>query len=232
MPLPPKRVILFTTCDVIRLAIDAMSAQTTRYQLVCHVRNVDEVVPRVVELRPDFVLFHTEVDVQSLREWRSRLVEAHTTGAKFVMLSDHASDTGFVGAHQIGADAYVSVDQSLETFRTVFNQLNSGDIFWRKDDLAEARARSGACQVREVLTNLEALDHEILALVVEGKSDKEIAASVFIAHQTVRNHVSRLLAQFGVRNRTELAVKCQKAYYGIGMNVAFLSAETLAVLPR
>jgi DNA-binding NarL/FixJ family response regulator len=232
MPLFPKRVILFSNCDVIRLAIDAMSAQTTRYQLVCHVRNVDDLAVKVAELGPDFVLFHTEVDVQSLREWRSRLVQARENGTKFVLLADHASDAGFVGAHQIGADAFVAVDQNIETFRTVFNRLSSGDVFWREEELEEARARSDTTWVREKLTNLEELDSEILALVVEGKSDKEIAAMVFMAHQTVRNHVSRLLASFGVRNRTELAVKCQKAFYGIGMNLALLPIETVALVSR
>jgi DNA-binding NarL/FixJ family response regulator len=86
--------------------------------------------------------------------------------------------------------------------------------------------------VRERLTNIQELDRQILALVVEGKSDKEIAAMVFMAHQTVRNHVSRLLASFGVRNRTELAVKCQKAFYGIGMNLALLPTETVALVSR
>jgi DNA-binding NarL/FixJ family response regulator len=114
----------------------------------------------------------------------------------------------------MGADAYIAFDQKIEVVRSTIIQLLSGEPFWNERDVEAARARCGSCVVKLKLMDLEQIDRQILKLVTEGLSDKEIAASVFLAHQTVRNHVSALLAMFKVRNRTELAILYQKACHG------------------
>jgi DNA-binding NarL/FixJ family response regulator len=58
--------------------------------------------------------------------------------------------------------------------------------------------------------NLDALtarEERILALIAEGRSNKEIARTVFLAEGTVKNYVSRIMEKLHARTRTELAVK-------------------------
>jgi len=54
-------------------------------------------------------------------------------------------------------------------------------------------------------SGLTAREVEVLALIVEGKSDREIAAALFIGHRTAQDHVSHILGKLGVANRTEAA---------------------------
>ena len=60
--------------------------------------------------------------------------------------------------------------------------------------------------VHDILKNRGGIDADIVQLIASGKTDKEIAGILFLAHQTVRNKVSRILHATGMMNRTQLAV--------------------------
>lgn len=57
-----------------------------------------------------------------------------------------------------------------------------------------------------LFAGLSAQEKEVLHLIQEGLSNREIAARMYLAEQTVKNYVSRLLAKLGVASRTEAAV--------------------------
>jgi DNA-binding CsgD family transcriptional regulator len=65
--------------------------------------------------------------------------------------------------------------------------------------------RAGAAAVARVGVFLSAREQEIVALVAEGRTNKEVAATLFLSEKTVENNLSRIYAKLGVRSRTELA---------------------------
>jgi DNA-binding NarL/FixJ family response regulator len=69
-------------------------------------------------------------------------------------------------------------------------------------------ARDGDAASLDALT---AREERILALIAEGKGNREIARTVFLAEGTVKNYVSRIMEKLHARTRTELAVKALRA---------------------
>jgi DNA-binding NarL/FixJ family response regulator len=65
--------------------------------------------------------------------------------------------------------------------------------------------RAGAATAARRGASLSAREQEIVALVVEGRTNKEVAATLFLSEKTVENNLSRIYAKLGVRSRTELA---------------------------
>ncbi|MEA3397553.1 MAG: response regulator transcription factor, partial [Chloroflexota bacterium] len=89
-----------------------------------------------------------------------------------------------------------------------------GEDWWK----AKQIARSWHWQ-REVLgawERLTAREHEVLALVTEGKADREIAQELQISTKTVGNHVSSILCKLRVASRTEAAVWADGCFAGSG----------------
>ncbi|NBS28360.1 MAG: hypothetical protein EBS70_05710, partial [Actinobacteria bacterium] len=122
--------VLFTKSDLVRLAFDGMGAHTTRYQLVDHVRDPDDLGRSVTEFAPAIVVFHTAVDIQNVMRWSARLRTLRSIDSagqtNFVLLAESQSDDAYLGAYEMGADAYIAIDQKIEGVRSTINQLLSG----------------------------------------------------------------------------------------------------------
>ncbi|MBO0791947.1 MAG: response regulator transcription factor [Ktedonobacteraceae bacterium] len=73
--------------------------------------------------------------------------------------------------------------------------------------LEGSRASSGSAMGMEQLTERE---HEILALVASGASNRQIAENLFLAEGTVKNHLSSIFGKLGVRDRTQAALKAKE----------------------
>jgi DNA-binding NarL/FixJ family response regulator len=73
--------------------------------------------------------------------------------------------------------------------------------------LAEALRHGGdGAAVERALASLSARQREVVALIAEGRSNRDIAAQLFLSEGTVKNHVTRALEVLGVADRTKLAV--------------------------
>ena len=127
-----------------------------------------------------------------------------------VVLTSLDTDELVFDAISSGAQAYLLKDASeheiLNAIRAVMRQES-----W----LAPKVARKILNEFRRFRPVTDKLPYEplttrearILDLVIEGRSNKEIAATIFLAEGTIKNYVSRIMEKLNVRTRTELAVK-------------------------
>ncbi len=92
-----------------------------------------------------------------------------------------------------------AIEAALEGFETL------GAAGWAET----ARAELGQIGGRTRAEGLTAAEQRVAALVAEGRTNREVAAALFLAERTVASHLSRVYAKLGVRSRTELARKLQ-----------------------
>jgi DNA-binding CsgD family transcriptional regulator len=92
-----------------------------------------------------------------------------------------------------------AIEEALEAFETL------GAAGWAET----ARGELGRIGGRTRAEGLTAAERRVAALVAEGRTNREVAAALFLAERTVASHLSRVYAKLGVRSRTELARKLQ-----------------------
>jgi DNA-binding NarL/FixJ family response regulator/energy-coupling factor transporter ATP-binding protein EcfA2 len=113
---------------------------------------------------------------------------------------EHARTLTALGAAQRRAKRRREARETLETALAAFEGL--GTRLWAERARAELRRVSGRAPTHGALTPAES---RIAALVAEGKTNREVAAALFLSERTVEGHLSRVYGKLGVRSRTELA---------------------------
>ena len=110
-----------------------------------------------------------------------------------------------VAAYELGASAFVLKSGSSDGLVNTIKDVASG---MKLINPAEVRTASESLEKQGLgmIRRLDANDRHIARLIALGYSDKQIAETVFLGLQTVRNRVSRMLSRFGKENRTQLAL--------------------------
>lgn len=135
----------------------------------------------------------------------ARSVVASHPDVKVVMLTSFNSDEALVSAYELGASAFLLKSGSSDALVQTIKDVASG---MRLINPAEVRVAAETLDKRGmgVLRKLDANDRHIARLIALGYSDKQIAETVYLGLQTVRNRVSRMLSRFNKENRTQLAL--------------------------
>lgn len=153
---------------------------------------------------PEVLVMDVRLDGESGLDVARSVVASHPE-VKVVMLTSFNSDEALVSAYELGASAFVLKSGSSDALVQTIRDVASG---MRLINPAEVRVASESLEKRGmgILRKLDANDRHIARLIALGYSDKQIAETVYLGLQTVRNRVSRMLSRFNKDNRTQLAL--------------------------
>lgn len=225
-PGPSIRVLVVDDQPLIRRGLAVMLATEPGIEVVGQAADGEEAIQATRRERPDVVLMDLHMPrLGGIAATRS--ITAELPGTQVVVLTTFDTDEMVFEAIRAGAQAYLLKDAHesdvLDTIRAVhrgesrlapniarkvmeeFRRLPVGAV----GALAAGPDRMPAEKDDETasLDALTAREEGILALIAEGKSNREIAKTVFLAEGTVKNYVSRIMEKLHARTRTELAVK-------------------------
>ncbi len=231
---PRIRVLIADDQALIRRGMTLMLSAEPDIEVVGQASDGQQAVEIAERLRPDVVLMDLHMPnkggVAATREITLSLPHTHV----LVLTTLDAEETVFE-AVRAGAHAYLlkdaSEDEVLETVRAVhrgesrltpqiarkvmdqFRRLASahgaaaggatGSALTASSRVSGAAQAKAADSMAEMLSDKE---EKILGLIAEGKSNKQIAAAVFLAEGTVKNYVSRIMEKLHANTRTELAI--------------------------
>ncbi|MBU3688674.1 MAG: hypothetical protein B7C54_03915 [Acidimicrobiales bacterium mtb01] len=137
----------------------------------------------------------------SIADW----IRDHRPSTKVVLISVRVSDELLVEAAALGVAAVVDKSAGVFELSRIVREVSAGRNFLTRDVVRAAQSRLEARGFAR-LANLGDVDRDIMGLIAQGLSDREIASKVYLSPQTVRNRVSRLLTNLGRENRTQLAL--------------------------
>jgi DNA-binding NarL/FixJ family response regulator len=211
------KVLIAEDQQLVRRAFSMMLAMEDDLKVVAQAADGAEAIQLARQWRPDIVLMDLQMPRVGGIGAMKRILE-DLPDAKIIVLTTFDTDELVFEAISAGAHAYLLKDSSeaeiLETIRAVHagqSRLSPGvakkvfDEFRRQRPSGVADADGG-----EADEDLSAREDKVLALVAKGKSNKEIANTVFLAEGTVKNYVSKIMEKLHVSSRTELAIKALK----------------------
>jgi RNA polymerase sigma factor (sigma-70 family) len=123
---------------------------------------------------------------------------------RVLALSSYDDERYVRGMLEAGAVGYLLKDEAPETIVAAVRAAARGERLWTAEQFA--RARRWREEVQELWERLTEREREVLALVAEGKSNKEIAQALNVTVRTVEFHVSNVLGKLGLTSRVEAAV--------------------------
>jgi DNA-binding NarL/FixJ family response regulator len=167
-----------------------------------------EAVGQTELLRPDLVLMDIRMPNCDGLE-ATRRIKAQMPGVRVVMLTVSDDEQDLATAVRYGADGYLLKDLLPETLFQHLRGVMAGEAPISRTMTGKlfhqlAQRSRPATQIASNAV-LSARECEVLALVVDGYSNQEIAEELGIAHNTVKNHVRNILTKLGVRNRAQAA---------------------------
>lgn len=211
MSTQPITVMLVDDHALVRSAVrQALSASDIK--VVGEASTAEEALLLAPRLAPDVLLLDLNLPGTTgfglLRELAPRLPDT-----RIVMLTISNDRRDLLDAVRNGAAGYLTKDLSPDALQRAVRGIRSGDLAMSRamaaeviQHLASATNRpGGGGESREGLPGVSAREEEVLALLAEGLTDREIAERLGISPRTVETHVGSLLNKLGVRNRAQAA---------------------------
>jgi two-component system response regulator DevR len=198
-------VFLVDDHEVVRRGVRELLESEGDIEVVGEAGRQSEALVRIPEAKPDVVLLDVRLPdgdgIEICRDIRSASPEI-----KCLMLTSFADDEAFIGAVIAGAAGYVLKQINGNDLVASVRRAALGESLLDPLLVAQARARLGRDREEDRLRPLSPQERKILDLIAQGMTNREIAATMFLAEKTVRNYVSNLLMKMGMKHRTEAAV--------------------------
>lgn len=204
------RLMIVDDHEVVRMGLKAALEVEDDFHVVAEAGNGRDAIDKARAHRPDIVLMDVRMDgidgIEACREIRNELPDT-----KVLMLTSFAEEETVVAAVLAGAAGYVLKNVArarlLEALRSVARGESLLDSKVTRGVLEKLVAGDGKKSERDVLTERE---HEVLVLIADGATNKEIAAKLVVSENTARNHVSHILGKLGFSRRSEAAAYAVK----------------------
>ncbi|MGW7444047.1 response regulator [Kitasatospora sp. NPDC054795] len=204
----PVRVFLLDDHEVVRRGVRDLLEAEPDMEVVGEAGTCAQALARVPALRPDVAVLDVRLPdgdgVTVCRDLRDRM-----PGLACLMLTSFDDDDALLDAIMAGAAGYVLKQvkgtELVGAVRTVASGQSMLDPATTRK-LLESLRHHEENATDSALAGLTPREREILALVGEGRTNRQIGQELYLAEKTVKNHVSRLLAKLGVERRLQAAV--------------------------
>ncbi len=156
-----------------------------------------------LELRPDIILMDVQLPGQNGVEATTAICAAWPEAKVIILTTFDRDDYVFQGI-RAGALGYLLKDTPAENLIKTIRQVQAGEVFIQPQ-IASRALRELAHPQANPLAPLSEREREVLVLIAQGCSNREIAERLVIAEGTVKTHVSSILGKLQAENRTQAA---------------------------
>lgn len=207
------RVLLVDDHQVVRRGLRTFLEVQDDIDVVGEASDGEEGIARAEELRPDVVLMDVKMPgvdgIEALRRLRDL-----GSPARVLVVTSFTEKRTVVPALRAGAAGYVYKDVDPDALASAIRSVHAGhvvlqpevaDALLSQDEAGGGQGRGGSLTDRE---------REVLGLIADGRSNREIARALVLSEKTVKTHVSNILMKLDLADRTQAALWAVR--HGIG----------------
>ena len=207
------RVLLVDDESLIRRGLSAILQLESDIEVVGEADTGQLAVKYVEQLQPDVVLMDVRMPIMD-GVAATRTITQLFPNTKVLVLTTFAEDTYITEALKYGAMGYLLKGTPSEELIQAIRSVTKGYL-----QVGPGLAQPVMSQLPSIqsppkeLQDLTPREREILKCIAAGASNKEIGKQLCIAEKTVKNHITSILSQLGVRDRTQAAVYAHQHQY-------------------
>lgn len=212
------KVLIVEDHKLMRVGLKSLFEEFPEINIVAEAQSGKEAIEKVRTLKPDVVLMDIGLPDMNGIETTKRILEQFD-GIKVIMLTSHITEQEVLDSLAAGANAYAMKDINTEILVMVIKTVKEGALWLDPQVVPIIREKnSGIIPQRQLSranfkaqhSNLTEREYEVLKLVVDGKSNNEIAKELTISEHTAKAHVCNIIQKMVVDDRTQAAVKALK----------------------
>lgn len=202
-----QRILIVDDHEVVRLGLRSLLDRHPDFEVVAEAGNAREALDRTADFQPDVVVMDIRLPgtsgIEACEEITTRFPDV-----KVIMLTSYAEDEMLFSAIRAGAAGYVLKQIGGNDLVRAIEAVGRGEALLdpslTQRVLAEVRQAQRDAEA-SAFSGLTSQEMQVLHLVSEGRTNREIAEKLFLGEGTVRNYVSNILGKLGVANRAEAA---------------------------
>ena len=198
----PIRILLVDDHSVVRQGLRMFLALDPELEVIGEAADGAEAVRMARELNPDVVLMDMLMPVMD-GVAATAAIRRELPETEVIALTSVLEDEKVIGAVRAGAIGYLLKDTEADDLRRAIKAAADGQVQLSPKAAARLMREVRAPDSPEALTERET---DVLRLLAQGKSNKEIAHQLSLSEKTVKTHVSNILAKLGVPSRTQAAL--------------------------
>ncbi|MGH9301441.1 MAG: response regulator [Acidimicrobiales bacterium] len=213
------RVLIADDQPLFRRGLYVVLGTEADIEVVGEAEDGNEAIAKTEELAPDVVLMDVRMPKVSGIE-ATRRIRATSPATRVLMLTVSDDEDDLFEAVKAGASGYLLKEISVEEVAAAIRAVTQGQSLISPSMAAKLLGEFSAMAEREQvdrtqvpLPSLTARELDVLRLVARGMANREIAGDLFIAENTVKNHVRNILEKLQLHNRMQAAV------YALNLNI-------------
>lgn len=214
----PVKILIVEDHKLMRVGLRSLFEEFPEISILGEAQSGKDALEMIRTSKPDVVLMDIGLPDMSGIEATKKIL-SQFEDVKVIMLTSHISEQEILDSLAAGANAYVMKDTNTEVLVMVIKTVKEGAMWLDPKVVPIIREKNSGIIPQKQLSrasfkaqhsNLTEREYEVLKLVVDGKSNSEIAKELTISEHTAKAHVCNIIQKMVVDDRTQAAVKALK----------------------
>jgi DNA-binding NarL/FixJ family response regulator len=200
------KIILIDDHRIVRNGIRMVLETAIDIEIIGEFDSFAEYQEKIEYLKPDIILMDISMPGISGIEATKILKESHPD-IKALILSMHNTEEFILQSLKAGAKGYLQKNTSKKELLSAIQKIYEGEEYFSEDIskiIVKSMIKSSNSNTQSKLDALSSREMELLKLVAEGKSNKDIADALFISIRTVESHKNHIMSKLELKNTVEL----------------------------